>query len=854
MMISRLKNLSRRRKILLVLAGLILVGALWVYNWLFAGLPPIEQVQAGFALPSTRIFDRDGELLYEILPPEQGRNTVIALESIPQHCVNAAIATEDANFYSHPGVDIVGVIRALWINIQGGEVIAGGSTITQQVARTLLLDPQQRAERTLQRKLKEMLLALRLQSVYSKDDVLAMYLNQVYMGNLAYGIEGGARTYFGKSATELSLAECALLVGIIQNPALHDPLTNLDSARYRQEVALDLMVQNDTITQAEAAIALSDDLQFASTRFPIEAPHFVMAVWRQLERNYPDALYTQGLDVMTTVDADWQRAAQEIVGQQLNYLNHAPRDERPSANANNAAVIALDPFTGQVLTMLGSPDYFDESIDGAVNAALAMRQPGSALKPFTYAAAMNPNRADPWTAATMVLDVSTPFVTRKLESYVPANYGFAEHGPVLIREALASSYNIPAVVALEDVGIEAMVELAANAGLETLVGNTSYDLSVTLGGGEVRLMDMAQAYSIFPNGGYRVEPSMILSVAVRGGETLYTWEAPNLNRRVLDEQVAYLITDILSDPEARVPAFGRNNPLNIGRPAAAKTGTTTDFRDNWVLGYTPNLVVGVWVGNANNTPMVDVTGISGAGPIWNQFTRRVLLGQPELDFERPAGLDRVTICSLSGLLPTDTCAHTREEWFIPGTAPTETDTFYQIFEIDALTGGLANDQTPPSRRVEAVYVVLPPEARDWALANGIPDPPDSTRRAAALNGSDVRLLSPDPYTIFQISPTAPLETQRIRFSAGVPSETESVTYLLNNQPVAHVDAHPWSVWWTLALGDYELTAVAQLHDGSEQHSGPLPFRVVEYEEPGSRALPDPLGPPDTGFQPPASAP
>lgn len=831
-----LQSRSRRQKILLVLATLFTVFSTFVYFWIFAGLPSIGQIGAGLALPSTRIYDRNGKLLYEILPPEQGRNTAIALEDIPQHCQDAAIATEDANFYNHPGVDVVGVARALWINLRGGEVLAGGSTITQQTARLLLLDPSQRLDRTLQRKLKEAVLAIRLQNAYSKAEVLALYLNQNYFGNLAYGIEAAARTYFAKSAPELSLAECAFLAGLMQNPAAYDPFTNLESAKDRQEIVLDLMVKEGYITQPEAQAAKRDELQLASTRFPIDAPHFVMAVWKQLERAYPEHVYGGGLDVVTTVDLDWQNAAQRIVQNRLDALNHPPPGGRVPANANNAALVAIDPYTGQVLTMLGSPDYFDESIDGAVNAALALRQPGSTLKPFTYAAAMNPDLDEPYTAATMILDISTPFVTRKLESYTPANYALVEHGPVLVREALASSFNIPAVVALEQVGIERMVTLANNAGLTTLAGNADVDLSITLGGGEVRLLDLAQAYSIFPNGGYRIDPSFILKVSTHDGDVLYEWQTPELSNRVLDERIAYIITDILSDDEARIAGFGRNSALNIGRPAAAKTGTTTDFRDNWIVGYTPNLVVGVWVGNADNTPMTDVTGVSGAGPIWNEFIRTVLRGKPELDFQRPDGILETSVCALSGLLPTPACPHTKMELFLPGTVPTEEDNLYQVFEIDKETGLLADDNTPEDRRVAQVFIVLPQEARDWGIRNGIRQPPTGAVVQLPDEDAGVRLLSPDPFTIFEISPLIPVETQRIRFQTGTPPGALSVTYTLNDELLGTVDAAPWSYWWTLQPGVYELVATARLGDGTTHTSEPIRFAVTEYEEPRSRTV------------------
>ncbi|GAB4516516.1 MAG: PBP1A family penicillin-binding protein [Anaerolineae bacterium] len=820
-----------------VLALLVAFGV-FVYSWVFAGLPSIDDLNAGLALPSTRIYDRNGKLLYEILPPEQGRNTVVALEDIPAHCINAAIATEDANYYRHPGVDLTGVIRALWINVRGGEVLAGGSTITQQTARLLLLDPQQRLERTLRRKLRESVLAIQLQNAYSKNDVLALYLNQNYFGNLAYGIEAAARTYFAKAAPELSLAECALLAGLMQNPTAHDPFTQMASAEARQEVVLGLMVQNGYITQAEADAAANDELAFAATRFPIEAPHFVMAVWKQLEREYPEYIYGGGLDVITTVDLDWTNTAEGIVNRQLDALNHPLPGGRTPANANNAALVALDPHTGQILTMLGSPDYFDEAIDGAVNAALALRQPGSTLKPFTYAAAMHPDIEAPYTAATMILDVETPFVTQRLESYTPANYGLVEHGPVSVRESLASSYNIPAVVALEHVGIDRMITLAANAGLSTLLGNSNLDLSITLGGGEVRLLDLVQAYSVFANGGSRVDPVYILKVSTRGGELLYEWQSPESQRQVLDERIAYIITDILSDNEARIPGFGRNSALNIGRPAAAKTGTTTDYRDNWVVGYTPNLLVGVWVGNADNTPMTDVTGVSGAGPVWNQFMRAVLLGQPELDFTRPPGILETEVCALSGLLPTTACQLRRMELFLPGTVPTEEDNLYQTFTIDRRTSLLATDDTPQSERVEQVYIVLPQAARDWGIRNGIRQPPTEAGVLIASADKGLRLLEPDPYTIFQISPMLPRESQRIRLTAAVPPGTTQVSYRLNDVDLGTVQAAPWEVWWPLALGEYELVATATLADGTIETSEPLPFTVTEWEPPQSRTVED----------------
>lgn len=755
----------RSRRFWLGLVGLFVITVVGLALWLLPDLPNLDRLGDGLKRPSTRIFDRHGALLYEILSPTEGRNTPIALNDIPEHCRAAVIATEDANFYTHPGVDPVGVLRALWINLRGGEVVAGGSTITQQTARMVFLDP---LDRSLKRKLQEMILAVRLETAYSKDEVLALYLNQAYFGSLAYGIEAAARAYFGKSASELSVAECALLAGVLQAPALYDPLTNPDAARERQGVALRLMFERGDLTAAEAARALDEPLAFAAAPFPIQAPHFVMTVWAQLERDYPDRLYRDGLDVYTTLDLSWQQTAERVARQQLFYLNDPNQTERTPVGADSAALVALDPHTGEVLAMLGSPDYFDADISGAVNGTLALRQPGSTLKPFTYAAAMDPDRPNPWTAATVTQDVVTAFTTRKGELYVPTNFGNVEHGPVTVREALASSYNIPAVAALEAVGVRSMVDLAARAGMTSLWDNPDLDLAVTLGGGEVRLLDLTQAYAIFANGGYRVAPVMITRVEVRDQETLYEWTPPALTERLIDPRVGWLITDMLADDVARINGFGRGSLLNIGRPAAAKTGTTTDSRDNWVVGYTPSVVVGVWVGNPDNRAMVNATGLTGAGPIWHHFIRQVLAGTPPEPFPQPDGLVRVDICLPSGLLATPDCPTGRAEWFIPGTQPTET------------------------------------------LASGT---------------DGVRVVSPFPGAVYQLSAGVPRETQRIRLSLEAPLDAVRTEYLINGEVVSESAQG----WWPLVPGNYVAVARATLPDGSTLESAPVRFSVLDIE-------------------------
>lgn len=830
---TRWQRLRRPEKALSLVCSFAALIGLGLYLWIFADLPSIDRLQAGLMIPSTRILDRNGRLLYEIINKDGGRHTAVSLSQIPQALINATIATEDRNFYSTPGVDLEGMIRALWINIQGGEVRVGGSTITQQVARNLLLDPDQRASRTLQRKLKEMVLALRLSQHYTKDEILALYLNQSYYGSLAYGVQAAARVYFNKDVQALDLAECAMLAGMTQLPASSNPLTNPEAAKARQRVVLDLMVEEGYLTAEQADTAFEEPLQYGSGRFELRAPHFVLMVWEQLRQDYPTLLYQGGLEVITTLDLDWQNAAEEIARRQISKLNDPPPGGI-AHNASNAALVALDPHTGQVWALLGSVDYFDPRISGAINLALAPRQPGSALKPFTYALAFDPAQPEPWTPATMIMDVSTPFITQRLQSYTPSNYGLVEHGPVSIREALASSYNIPAVIALDHVGLKALLKLLHQLGITTLQDITRLDLSVTLGGGEIRLLELTTAYAAFANEGRTVKPALILEVKDKQGAVIYQWQSSQPEPPVMDPRVTSLITDILSDNNARLPAFGDHSALQVGFPAAAKTGTTTDFRDNWTVGYTPNLVVGVWVGNADNTPMIRVTGITGAGPIWNEFMRVVLKGQPKPDFVPAPGITEVEVCAPSGLLPTAYCPSRTIEHFIMGTEPTRPDTMFQAFTFDSLTGELADDTTPLERRVERVYQVLPQEAQDWAQKHGIEQPSAGIFPVNPQDGDQresLRLLLPDPYTVYQLTPLTPLESQRIRFVAAVPPETRSITFWLDGQKVASVSNDPWSIWWELIPGQHTLNVSALMQDESTQISAPISFTVISYIPP-----------------------
>jgi len=828
----------RRRLTLSVILTLFIVS-LFIVHSLFTDLPSLDRLTENLVVPSTKILARDGRLLYEINDPAGLRHTTIPLKEIPRACQQATVAVEDSGFYSHPGVEVSGIVRAFWINLTGGEVLSGGSTITQQVARNMLLDPQEKAQRTYTRKLRESILAWRLSQAYSKDQILELYLNQTYYGHLAHGLESASQAYFGKRARDLDLAECAMLAGIPQAPAIFDPLTSPQAAKEKQIIVLDLMMKNKMISEAEAKIAKDESLQYTSTPFPIAAPHFVFYVWSLLEQQYPPDVLYSGLTVTTTIDLDLTRTAHEIINRRLKIL----ADDADSAphGATDSALVAIDPHSGQILAMIGSPNYFDQNNSGAVNMAIAPRQPGSAIKPITYAAAFDPAlcasifnlqssisndqglkiKDCPWTPATMILDVHTSFVTKEGLSYVPLNYDRNFHGPISARDALGGSLNVPAVKALDHIGLNNMISLATRMGITTLNNADRFGLALTLGGGEVRLIDLTSAFGVFAAGGVRTPTTAILKITNARGDLIYQWTPP-ASERILDERISYLITDILSDNNARLATFGPNSVLQIGRPAAVKTGTTTDYRDNWTMGYTPELVTGVWVGNANNAPMINISGVAGAGPIWHEFMRAVLLGKPETKFYQPNGLARVEVCALSGLLPTDYCPHKRVEIFIEGTQPTARDNFYQPFKVDAATGLLADFNTPPNRIKTQVFLILPPEAEEWAREKGIPQLPTSNFQSPISN---LKITSPDDKTVYKISPRLPISNQQVSFHAVSGKAFKEVSFVLDGVVIATVRESPYQTFWQLAEGKHTLKAIALTKEGERVESGEVTFEV-----------------------------
>ncbi|MCW5853989.1 MAG: transglycosylase domain-containing protein [Anaerolineae bacterium] len=804
-------------------------GVCLTYQQIVRNLPAPEAVGQATAqqFKTTKIFDRTGQtVLYEIYDPYGGNRTTVPLAQIPLHLRLATLALEDKDFYTNPGFDVRGLTRAFVGNLLG-QPVQGGSSITQQLVKNVVIEPELRAARSYDRKLRETVLAWELTRRYpgleGKDQILEWYLNTVYYGHLAYGVQAAAETYFGKTVGELTLAEAAMLATFPRSPALNS-LDNPDEARRQQAIALDEMVEDGYITREqaeEAKVAPLGQPKQRTERASLVAPHFAVWVRQLLEQRYgPERLYRDGLQVVTSLDLRLQSIAEATARE------HIAKLQAQDKNVSNASLVALDPATGQVLAMLGSLDYWDETIDGQVNVALAPRQPGSAFKPITYVTAFGQG----YTPATMILDVRTAFPQSGRPPYVPENYDRQYHGPVLLRTALANSYNIPAVKLLDMVGVQPVLDMAHRLGITGL--NGQYGLALTLGGGEVSLLDLTYVYSVFANGGRmagapvlaeragpgrrELDPVAILRVTDANGTVIDDF-GQSETRDIVTPQQAFLITDILSDNQARVPAFTPDSPLKLSRPAAAKTGTTNDWRDNWTLGYTPELVGGVWVGNSRGQPMREVVGVDGAAPIWHDFMEQALEGHPPQPFVRPDGLEWAEVCALSGLKPTPLCPERRAEWFIAGTVPRQPDSVFQAFRVCALTGRLATATCPPGQVQEKVFPILPREAADWARGAGLPQPPGADDQMLVTAGGAVSLVSPPPQSF--VHSVTPIWGQaggpdfagyRVEVGPGV-APTQWTRLAVGDRPVNG----PLAQWDTRGLdGTFTVRLVVERTDGT----------------------------------------
>lgn len=611
--------------------GLFLFAGITVLWW-SRDLPDPQNINARRVAQSTRILDRTGQnLLYEI---GEIHRTTIPFDKISPFIRQATLAAEDDQFYEHHGLDFFGIARGAILKPLTGQRAQGGSTITQQLIKNSILTP----ERTIRRKVKEAVLALELEQRFSKDQILEMYLNDIPYGSQAYGVEAAAQAFFGKSASELSLHQAATLAALPKAPTYYSPYgSHVEDLKLRQEYVLRRMAELKMISLEQAEAAKQEPLEFQPRRESIKAPHFVFYVKEQLDAEFGERVVEQGgLSVITTLDAKLQTIAEEVLKKHEPSLNRL--------GASNAALVALDPKTGDILAMVGSIDYFKEEIDGNVNVAIRHRSPGSSIKPVVYAAAWERG----FTPETILVDAEIDFG----QGYTPKNFDLKTRGPVTMRQALANSLNIPAVETLYLAGIKNTTDLAQKLGMESLNDPDRYGLSLVLGGGEVRLLDETSAYGIFAADGVRHPHRALLKVESGGQVVLDKTAEPPAAEPVLATQIARQVNSVLSDNAARALTFGAGSSLQLGsRPAAAKTGTTQEFRDGWTVGYTPSLATGIWVGNNNNHPMKGEPGSRSAAPIWNEFMRRALTGTPIEQFTAPQLSQNIPHAVLRGELP-----------------------------------------------------------------------------------------------------------------------------------------------------------------------------------------------------------
>lgn len=682
-----------------LILSVVLISAV-IYFFIFKDLPAASSLRDNKTVPlSTHMYDRNGKLLYEIYR-DQNR-TQIYLKDLKPHVYQAVIAIEDKDFYKHKGVSLVsGILRAMKDTLLR-QNLQGGSTLTQQLVKNALLSP----ERTIRRKVREIILAVQVEQQFTKEEILEMYLNQVPYGGSAYGIEEASKTFFGKHAKELTIDEAAFLAGLPQAPSLYSPYINPDLAVKRRNEVLKAMAEQSYISSKQKDELLKKPIAVIPLRTIVKAPHFVFYVKQLLEKQYGADLVEQGgLKVTTTLDLTVQEEAEKIVREELEDIEYL--------NVNNGAALVTRPPTGEVIAMVGSVDYFATG-SGAFNVTTALRQPGSSIKPLNFAVGIDLKKV---TAGTVFLDIPTCFTAEgQPGSYCPVNYDGQFHGPTQLRFALGNSYNIPAVKMLAVNGVKEFIASASALTITSFDDPKRYGLSLTLGGGEVRMTEMAQAFSALANQGIPRKLNSILKIEDRTGKVLYEFQDANLvkdiakpisapsalaipGKRVLSREASYIISHILLDNNARVSAFGDSSFLIVPRKTVSvKTGTTDDKKDNWTIGYTPNFLTAVWVGNNDNSPMNPAlaSGVTGAAPIWNKIMRYVLAEQPDVWPVKPDTVIGKQICNDSGTAMTkddggaESCP-ARYEFFIKGTEPQGGGSVRQSVPINKDTDKLAS--------------------------------------------------------------------------------------------------------------------------------------------------------------------
>lgn len=689
------------------------------FAWFAKDLPTPTKIANMQLTESTKIYDRTGTIqLYET---GSEKRTILASDQIPQNVKDAAVATEDANFYKHHGFDTRALMSAAWSKItHKTSSMRGASTITQQYVKLSFLT----SDRSFARKFKELILSIELEFMYSKDQILTMYLNTIPYGNNTSGIEAAAKMYYGKTAKELTLAQAATLTAIPQSPTYYSPYgTHTKQLVSRKDYILGRMVTTGKITADESTAAKAEDtttlnVAVKQRKDSILAPHFSMYVLEQVANKYgEDAIQKNGLKIITTLDYEKQKLAQTAIDENRANLK--------KNNAENAALVSTDPKTGQILAMVGSVDYFDTTIDGNVNVADSLRQPGSSFKVFEYATLLKQKEYSP---SKILYDFQTDF-----GNYVPRNYNGRFNGPVTIRYALQNSLNIPAIKALALAGIDNTISTASSMGVNTLTDRSRYGLSLALGVGEIRPVEMANAYGTLANNGNHQELTPYLKITDAKGKTLYNFETDQTSTQALDPQIAYQMSNMLSDNAARTPTFGARSPLFFSdHNVAVKTGTTSNNRDGWACGYTPSLVTVVWTGNNMPTPMKQ-DSVSIAGPIFHNYMAKALANTANEEFKAPEGIQTVTVEKYSNKLPSEFSTETNTDIFASWQVPTEKDDIHISIKVCKGNGKLAPKDFPESLSENKTFVTIHSERPDlpswenpviaWANANGMTNTP-----------------------------------------------------------------------------------------------------------------------------------
>lgn len=678
--------------------GLVITTAILLFVWYYKDLPKPGELRTHKSTESTILYDRKGKQIYDISGEE--RRILLTSTEIPDIAKKATVAIEDRKFYNHHGVDFLAIIRGTILKPFTGQGIQGGSTITQQYIKNAILSPK----RSVARKIKEVILAWELEFIYSKDEILTLYLNEIPYGGNIYGIEAASQAYYGKSVKEgLTLAQIATLTAIPQRPTYFSPYgTHVASLIARKNLVLEDMVKMGSITQEEANQAKKEApleaKDFAKPRDNFPAPHFVMYVKEQLADKYGDTSVERGgLRVTTSLDLDIQKIAEEAMAEQSKTLDRV--------KASNASLVAMDPKNGQILAMVGSKDYFDRENGGNFNVATAQRQPGSAGKPIVYANLLQKTNYAP---GSPLWDVKTDF-----GKYQPNNFDGKFHGPVSIRKSLGNSFNVPAVKALAITGLPSFFDLARDMGITTFdKRKDDLGLSVALGGGEVKLVDLVSAYTVFANNGDKLPVTSILKIQDSRGKVLDEWKENKKN--VMKPEVAYEINSILSDEEAKRPTFaGLLGVLSVrGKTTAVKTGTTDSYRDAWTIGYTPSLVAGVWAGNNDNSQMNRGGGSTAAAPIWHGFMVKALKDKPDEPFFRPSTISEETFDFLSGKKPTPASGQLVKDIFAPWQVPTKDDDVHSLIRVCKSNGNKATNDTPVEEIEERSFGVVRSEKPD----------------------------------------------------------------------------------------------------------------------------------------------